>query len=115
MIRFLADEDLDNDILRGLVRKVPGVVISRVQDLLPGKPDTAVLAWCGEHGRLLISHDVQTMRKHAYARIDAGLPMPGVILIPRSVPIRVAIDELALVCEASFDDEWEGLILFLPL
>lgn len=115
MIRFLADEDLDNDILRGLIRRLPSVAISRVQDLLPGKPDPEVLAWCAEEGHVLISHDVQTMRKHAYARLDAGLPMSGLILIPRSVPIRMAIDELAMICEASLSEEWDGLVAFLPL
>lgn len=115
MIRFLADEDLDNDILRGLVRRVPGADVTRAQDLFSGTPDQAVLAWCAKEGRVLISHDVQTMRKHAYARIDAGLPMPGVILIPRSVPIRVAIDELALIAEASLEGDWAGIVSFLPL
>jgi hypothetical protein len=115
VIRFLADEDLDNDILRGLKRRVPDAVISRVQDLFPGKPDPEVLAWCADDGSVLVSHDVQTMRKHAYARIDAELRMPGLILIPRSTPIHIAIDDLALIAEASLESDWEGKVSFLPL
>jgi hypothetical protein len=39
---------------------------------------------------VLLTHDVRTITKYAYERIDAGLPMPGVFEIKRTVPIAVA-------------------------
>jgi len=33
MIEFAVDENFNNDILRGLVRRFPGVDIARVQDV----------------------------------------------------------------------------------
>jgi hypothetical protein len=45
-LRFLIDEDFDNDILRGVLRRRPTVDIVRVQDVgLSGAADPAVLEW----------------------------------------------------------------------
>jgi len=62
MIRFLADENFNNDIIRGLVRRVPGVDIVRVQDVgLQGKVDRVVLAWAVGEGRIVLTHDLTTL------------------------------------------------------
>jgi hypothetical protein len=63
----------------------------------------------------LLTHDVTTMKKHAFARISAGLPMPGVFEIAQVLPIGVAIDEILIVVECSLEDEWEAQVRFLPL
>ena len=45
-MRLLADENFNNEILRGLRRRVPDVDITRIQDTeLAGQPDTLVLEW----------------------------------------------------------------------
>jgi hypothetical protein len=45
MIRFVADENLDNRILRGLLRRQPDLDVVRVQDLeIAGATDDTVLA-----------------------------------------------------------------------
>ena len=41
--------------------------------------------------------------------------MPGLFVVRQKVAIGVAIDEILLIAEASFENEWEGQILFLPL
>ena len=47
-LRFLVDEDFDNDIVRGLLRRLPTLDIVRAQDMgLFGSPDPIVL---GRHG-----------------------------------------------------------------
>jgi len=44
MIKLLADENLDNTIIRGLLRRNPDIDIVRVQDIdLSGKDDPIVL------------------------------------------------------------------------
>jgi hypothetical protein len=44
MLKLLADEDFNNDILRGVKRRNPDIDILRVQDTqVAGQPDTAVL------------------------------------------------------------------------
>jgi len=116
MLRLAADENLNNDIIRGLQRHVPGLDVVRIQDSgLMGASDSAVLAWCAQEGRILVTHDVSTLTRHAYERVDRGQCMPGVFEVPRSVAVSQAIDDLVLLVECSHDGEWEGQVLYLPL
>ena len=115
-LRFLADEDFDNAILRGVLRRQQDVDIVRVQDVgLSGKHDTLVLAWAAKEGRVLLTHDVSTMKTHAYARVAQGLPMPGVFAVSQSLPVAQAIEALLLLAECSLEGEWEGQVRHLPL
>jgi hypothetical protein len=117
MLRLLADENFNNDVLRGLIRRQPALDMVRVQDLpnLSGASDEAVLQWAADNSRVLLTHDVTTITRHAYARVEAGKPMPGVFEVSRSVPIGTAIDDLLLIAECSLEDEWEGQVRYLPL
>ncbi len=115
-LRFLADEDLDNDILRGILRRLPSVNLVRVQDVgLSGAADPQVLAWAAQENRVLLTHDVSTMTAHAKIRVSGGQPMPGVFAIPQDVPIGIVIDELILLAECSLENEWAEQVRFLPL
>lgn len=116
MLRLATDEDFNNRILRGVLRRLPGLDIARVQDAnLPEKNDPDVLEWAAREERVLLSHDVATMRKHAYDRVNAGLPMPGLFEVSQELPIGVAIEEILLLAEGSVEGEWEGQVRYLPL
>ena len=50
-MKFLVDEDFDNDIVRGVLRRLAESDIVRVQDEgLSGAHDTLVLRWAAAHG-----------------------------------------------------------------
>lgn len=116
MLRFVADENFNNDIVRGLLRRAPQLDIVRVQDVeLSGADDPTVLDWAARAGRILLTHDVKTITQYAYDRVRAGLPMPGVFEVSRAVPISVAIEDLVLLAECSLDSEWNGQVRYLPL
>ena len=116
MIRLLADEDFDNDILRGVLRRLPMLDFVRVQDVgLSGLDDPQILNWAAREGRVLVTHDVSTMRTHAYARLSAGLPMPGVFEVPQLLAVAAAIDEILLIAQCSLEGEWDGQVRRLPL
>ena len=116
MIRFVADENLNNDIIRGMRLSEADVDIVRVQDVgLYGAPDPDILEWAAQTRRILLTHDVSTIPQHAYDRVRAGEPMPGVVLVPWDMAIGRAIEDILLVCEYSLEDEWEGQILYLPI
>lgn len=116
MLPLLADENLNNDILRGVARRNPRVDIVRVQDVgLSGADDPAVLAWAAAAGRVVLTHDVATMTRFAYARVRDGVPMPGLVEIGRSVSVGQAIEDLLLLVECSQPGEWDGQVLYLPL
>lgn len=116
MIRFLTDEDFENDILRGVVLKLPDLDIVRVQDVgLLRESDPVVLEWAARETRVLLTHDIRTMRRYAYARLESGLSMPGVFVVPQSLPISQAIEEVLLLAGCSVEGQWEGQVRFLPL
>ena len=56
-------------------------------------PDPMVLEWAAARGLVLLTHDRKTIPPFAYARVAAGLPMPGVFLVSDDMPIGQAIDE----------------------
>jgi predicted nuclease of predicted toxin-antitoxin system len=58
VIKLVSDENFDGDILRGLLRRMPGLDVARVQDVgLAQAPDPTVLAWAAGEQRILLMHD----------------------------------------------------------
>ena len=116
MLRYAADENFNNDIVWGLLRRNPKLDILRIQSVgLSGADDPMVLAWAAETRRILLTHDVKTITRYAYARVARAESMPGVVEVSRLIPISAVIDDLLLLAEASAEDEWQGQILYLPL
>ncbi len=116
MIKIATDEDFNNRILRGVLRRQPDLDIRRKQDAGLGRADDCqVLAWAAGEGRVLLTHDASTMARFAYERVAAGLPMPGVFEVRQEVPIGIAIEEVLLLAECSIEDEWGGQVGFLPM
>jgi Domain of unknown function (DUF5615) len=77
MLKLLADENFDNTILRGLLRRQSDIDIIRVQDTeLYGANDPTVLAWAAQENRILLTHDVATITRYAYERIAKEQSMP---------------------------------------
>lgn len=116
MLRLAADEDLDNRIVLGIRRQNPSVDIATVREAsLSGVPDPGVLRWAAREGRVLFTHDVNTMTYHAYRRANDGEPMPGLFAVPQSLPPGTVIEDMLLIAECSLDGEYEGQVRFLPL
>jgi predicted nuclease of predicted toxin-antitoxin system len=116
MIRFLADENFNGKILRGLRREHPQADIVRVQDTaIYQASDPEVLEWAAQEGRILLTHDIETMVGYAHERIAAGLPMVGVIAVRDTLSMRQVIDDLPIIIGASEMSEWENRVTFLPL
>ncbi|MCC5599394.1 DUF5615 family PIN-like protein [Nostoc favosum] len=114
-MRLLTDENFNGSILRGLIRRLPGLDIVRVQDVgLIHTDDSTILEWAANEERILLTHDIATITVHAYERINKGLSMPGVVEVIATAPIGQVIDDLYLfVCCSKFG-EYEGQILFIP-
>ncbi len=116
MIRLLTDENVDGRLIRGLVRQNPELDIVRAHDVgLAGADDPRVLDWAAREGRVLLTHDFETMIGFAYDRVTRGEPMPGVVVVSQSLSIGRAIEEIRVFAEASADGEWEGQVQHLPL
>ena len=116
MLRLAADENFNRDIVRGILARRPDLDLVLVQETqLAGADDPTILGWAAQQGRILLTHDVSTMTRHAYDRVRAGLPMPGVLEVGHKVAVSEAIEDILLFAECSLDGEWEGQVRYLPL
>ena len=114
-VRFLADANLDQDIVAGLLRREPEVDFELPQGIIPeGMTDPEVLAVAASLGRVLVTHDVRTMPRHFEGFIRDG-QCSGLILVPRRLSIGQAIEELLLIWELSNTEEWVNRMRRLPL
>ena len=72
MLRLLTDENFNNQTVRGILRRRPEIDIIRVQDVgLSTTDDRIILEWSAQQGRVLLTHDVETMTRYAYERVLA--------------------------------------------
>ena len=116
MVLLLIDENFNHRILRGLRRRLPALDYLLVQEVeVFQQEDSEVLDWAAAHNRVVITHDVNTMPKHAYARLEAGQPLPGVVIIPKELAIGSAIEELAILLTCSNPEELSNRVIYLPL
>ena len=116
MLSFALDENFNLHIVNGVLRRLPTADMVRVQDVgLEGADDAAVLEWAAREGRILLSHDVNTLTAFAYDRVVQGLPMPGVFQVSLRAPISDIIEDILLLAECSVQREWEGQVNYLPL
>jgi hypothetical protein len=115
MVRFLADEDLNGRIVRGLFLRKSDLDLVRVQDVgLSGAADENILQWAEEKGRMLLTHDARTMPKHVRDRVVGGSHVPGVFIVDDLAPIGACIGDILLVADCSDETEWRDQIHYLP-
>jgi predicted nuclease of predicted toxin-antitoxin system len=116
MFHLVSDADFNHDVARALKREVPDLDLVGVADVgLARADDPSILAWASNNGRIVITHDRNTMSGFAYERVRAGVDMPGVFIIRNEPPLRKMIDAILLVVGASSQDEWVNEVVFLPL
>lgn len=114
--RFLADENVDSDLVLGLKRRTKGIDLVRVQDVgLRTLDDSTVLRWAANEGRILVSRDIKTIPTFAHERVIARQVMPGVFILPSTVSMATAIDDLSLIAAVTEADEWVNQVVYLPL
>jgi predicted nuclease of predicted toxin-antitoxin system len=111
------DEDFDNRILRGLLRYNSSLDIVRVQDVgLSGLDDPSILNWAAQEERILLTHDFKTMPQHVADALASGQNIAGVIVVPQSMPIGEAIQDIQLIAENCSPEEIKArMIVYLPL
>ena len=116
MLALLIDENFNHRILRGLNRRIPHLdyVVAQAAGL-KGVQDPPLLAWAAGQGRILVTHDLKSIPKHAYDRVRVGHSMAGVIAVPDNLPIGLAIEDLALLVQCAQPAELDNRIFYLPI
>lgn len=73
MLRLLIDQDLDHDILRGLIRRIPRLeAVTAFEIGMSEAPDAQLLTWAAQEERIIITHDRTTMPTHAADLMGEG-------------------------------------------
>lgn len=116
MLRLLADENFNGDIVRALLLRQPDLDIVRVQDVgLAGVGDPDVLAWAAANNRIILTHDRATLPDYACERLASGESMPGVLILNDRLPVGHATLEILLMIACSEQPEWIDRVVHLPL
>ena len=115
MLRLLIDQDFDHDILRGLQRRVPRLdAVTAFEVGMSEATDPQLLIQAARERRIIVTHDRKTMPKHAADLMAAGKDIAGLFVVPRSLSLRQAIEDLELMVTCSANDEWVNVIRYLP-
>lgn len=110
-IAFQADADLNDDIVKGVKRRVPEIDFQNARDAgLEGLEDQIVLAIAAGEGRILVTHDRRTMPTH-FAEFITRRKCPGVIVVSKKTQIAMVIDELVLIWGAADSEEFKNRIV----
>ncbi len=116
MIKILADQNFNGDILRGLKERIPGLDCITTYEIGIGSySDPKLLTWAANESRVIVTHDAKTFPPFAYERMAQGEKMSGVIVMSAKTPIGQAIDDLELIILARFENEWENNVTRIPL
>jgi hypothetical protein len=75
-------------------------------------PDPVVLAFAADEGRILVSHDFETMPRH-FRQFPQRRRSSGVLLVRQDLPVGEAIETL-LIWEDSEADEWVNRLCLVP-
>jgi hypothetical protein len=117
-MRYLLDEHIDPAYRTQLVRAAPNLEVWIVGD--PGAPplstlDPDILAWCEVHAFLLVTNNRRSMPRHLSAHLAHGHHIPGILVVDPSMTMGQTIEELLLIAGASAEDEYQDLIVYLPV
>ena len=114
-VRFQADNDLRESIRIGVIRREPAIDFrsARVAGLdRAGDPD--VLRLAADGGRVLVSHDENSMPFHFRQFVAAGNESPGLLMAPQDAPIGLVIESIVLIWVASESHEWKNRCVWIP-
>ncbi len=113
-VRFQADADFNEIIIKALLRREPKVDFQTATQLkLEGVDDLEVLQLSADAGRILITHDRRTIPSH-FATFIQDRTSSGVV-VSKKLATRQVVDDLLLIWLATEMDEWQNRIIILPL
>jgi hypothetical protein len=116
MLRLVADENLNHDLIRGILRRMPSLDLLRAQEVgLRQADDPKVLEWAAREDRIVLTHDVNTMPAFAFDRILRNERMPGLFVVSQQAALASVIDDIILIAEWGVPGKWDGRVIYLPL
>jgi len=117
-VRYLLDEHIDPRLRAQLIRQAPDIVVWMIGD--PGAPrygtpDPDILLWCEANGFTLVTSNRRSMPGHLQAHLALGRHIPGILVLSPDLTIGAILEQLLLIWGASETEEYQDLLLYLPL
>ena len=117
-LKFILDENVDPVYQTKFLQKNPELVMWAIGD--PGTPpkstlDPEILCWCEEENFLLVTNNRKSMPVHLADHIAQGRHVPGILILNANLTIGETIEELTLIAQAAFEEEYQDQIVHLPL
>jgi hypothetical protein len=117
-LKYILDENVDKVYIRQFRQRNPDLMMWVVGD--PGAPprgtlDPEILCWCEEHNFILVTNNRKSMPVHLAEHIAKGQNVLGIFVLNDKLTIGQNIEQLIIIAEASFDDEYQNQIVHLPL
>jgi hypothetical protein len=116
-VKWLADENFRNAILRGLLRQAPRWDMVRAQDLAEtaGQDDLGLLRFATAEGRVVVTQDLSTMLPAREEQLRLMGKCAPVVFVPDWLPVQSAIQDLLLLDACGTESDWSAGVLYLPL
>lgn len=117
-LKYLMDENVDPTYINQLRRLKPDLFVLAVGELtapLRGTLDPEILCWCEEHEFILVTNNRKSMPVHLNDHLAQGHHIPGIFILNAKLSVGENLEELILIADASFEDEYQDRIDFLPL
>ncbi|MBW4608620.1 MAG: DUF5615 family PIN-like protein [Hassallia sp. WJT32-NPBG1] len=118
MLKYLMDENVNPVYINQLRRRKPDLIIRAIGEPdtpLKGTLDPEILIWCEAHNFVLVTNNRTSMPVHLIDHINTGHHVPGIFILNPDMGIGETIEELILVSEASFEEEYQDQIVNLPI
>ncbi len=117
-LKYLIDENVDPVYTNQLRRLRPDLVVWGVGE--PNTPkkgtlDPEILCWCEEHNFVLVTNNRKSMPVHLTDHITEDRHMSGIFILNPNLSMGKNLEELILLAEYSFDNEYQDQIIHVPI
>ncbi|MEG4167024.1 DUF5615 family PIN-like protein [Microcoleus sp. S13_C3] len=117
-LKYLMDENID-PIYPTQIRSKQVELIIRVigEPFIPAKgtKDPEILEWCEKYDFILVTNNRKSMPVHLNDHLQANHHIPGIFILNANLSVGQNIDELILIAECSFVNEYQDQIIHLPI
>lgn len=112
------DENVDPVYIKQLRRQNSDLVVWAVGE--PNTPlkstfDPEILLWCEANNCILVTNNRTSMPVHLAEHIAQNCHVPGIFILNPDMGISETINELILIAECAFEDEYQDQIVYLPI
>lgn len=118
MLKYLIDENVASNYTHQLRRLNPNLFVMAIGDITApprGTLDPEILLWCDENNYILVTNNRKSMPVHLADHLALNRHIPGIFILSPKLSMGENIERLMLIAEGSFEDEYQDIILFLPL